>query len=60
MQLKVAVYDRWDSKKFSANGEIIRFSLDCYKNQKMRDKAVDNHFHALEFVPIAIRLKNVR
>ena len=39
---------------------MLRFSLDCYKNQKMRDKAVDNHFHALEFVPIAIRLKNVR
>ena len=24
---------------------------DCYKNQKMYDKAVDNYPHALEFVP---------
>ena len=54
------VSDWWDSKKFSANGEMLRFIPDCYKNQKMCDKAVDNHFHALEFVPIAIRLKSVR
>ena len=27
------------------------FVLDCYKNQKMCNKAVDNYLHALEVVP---------
>ena len=32
------------------NGGTLMFVSDCYKNQKMRDKAVDNYAHALEFV----------
>ena len=38
------------------NGGMM-FVCDCYKNQKMINKAVDNYALALEFVPVAIRLK---
>ena len=30
---------------------MFRFIPDCYKNQKVWDKAIDNYSHALEFVP---------
>ena len=33
------------------NDGMVGFITDCYKNQKMRDKAIDNYSHALEFVP---------
>ena len=33
------------------NGETLQSVLDCYKNQVMYNKAVDNYPHALEFVP---------
>ena len=33
------------------NGVTFKFVPDCYKNRKMRNKAVDNYPHALEFVP---------
>ena len=32
---------------------------DCYKNQQMCDKAVDNHSHALNSSLIAVWLRNV-
>ena len=34
-----------------------KFIPDCYKNQKMCNKAVDNYAYALEFVPICLRLR---
>ena len=33
------------------NGETLMFVPDYYNNPKMRNKAVDNYPHALEFVP---------
>ena len=30
---------------------MFRFIPDCYKNQKVWDKAIDNYSHALEFIP---------
>ena len=45
-------------KVITEDGVVLGFFPDCYKNQKMRDKAVDNYFHALRFVPDSIRLKN--
>ena len=33
------------------NGGTLKSVPDCYKNQKMCDKAVDNYPHALDFVP---------
>ena len=32
------------------NGETLKSVPDCYKNQEMPNKAVDNYPHALEFV----------
>ena len=29
------------------NGEILKFVSDCYKNQKMCNKVVDNYSHVL-------------
>ena len=36
---------------FLENGGALKFILDCYKNQEMCNKAVDNYPHALKFVP---------
>ena len=33
------------------NGGTLMFVPDCYKNQKICNKAADNYPHALEFVP---------
>ena len=33
------------------NGEMLMFVSDCYKNQKLCNKAVETYRHALEFVP---------
>ena len=33
------------------NGGTLKSVPDCYKNQEMCNKAVDNYRHALEFVP---------
>ena len=33
------------------NGGMLKFIHDCYKNQKMCNKAIDNYAHALDFVP---------
>ena len=30
---------------------VLKSVPDCYKNQKMCNKAIDNYPHALEFVP---------
>ena len=38
-------------KTILENGRILESVLDCYKNQQMCDKAVDNYPHALKFVP---------
>ena len=33
------------------NGGALNSVLDCYKNQRLCDKAVDNYTHGLKFVP---------
>ena len=38
-------------KTILQNGGILRSVPDCYTNQEMRSKAVDNYPHALELVP---------
>ena len=30
---------------------VIRYVPDCYKNQQISDKAVDNYLYTLKFVP---------
>ena len=41
-------------KAILENGETLTSLLDCYKNQKMFNKAVDNYFYALKFVLYAL------
>ena len=41
------------------NGGTLKSVSDCYKNQEMWDKAVDNYSHALEFFPDCHNSKNV-
>ena len=36
------------NKVIIENGGILKFIFDCYKDQKMCDKAVDNYSHALK------------
>ena len=39
-------------KAILENGGTLKSVADCYKNiRKMRDKAVDNYPHTLEFLP---------
>ena len=38
-------------KLFFKNGGTLKSVPDCYKNQQLCDKAVENYPHALEFVP---------
>ena len=38
-------------KAILENGETLESVPECYKNQQLCDKAVDNYPHALEFVP---------
>ena len=38
-------------KAILENSGILKSVRDCYKNQKMCDKAVDNYPQALYFVP---------
>ena len=33
------------------NGGTLKSIPDCYKNQEMYNKEVDNYLHALEFIP---------
>ena len=33
------------------NGRTLKFVSDCYKNQQMCDKTLDNYSHTLEFLP---------
>ena len=35
----------------SVPDRLLQFVSDCYKNQEMCTKAVDNYLHALQFVP---------
>ena len=39
------------------NGAMLKFVPDCYKNQRMCNKAVNNYAHALQFVPNWLRRK---
>ena len=41
------------------NGEMLKFIPDCYKNQKLCDKAVDNYAHALEYVPFCKKTQKI-
>ena len=38
-------------KAILENGGTLKPVSDCYKNQKMCNKVVDNYPHALDFVP---------
>ena len=38
-------------KSILGNGRTIKSFPDCYKNQEMCNRAVDNYPHAFEFVP---------
>ena len=38
-------------KSILENGGALESVVDCYKNQKMYNKAVDNYAHAIEFCP---------
>ena len=39
------------------NGGTLMLAPNCYNNQKICNKAIDNYAHLLEFVPIARRPK---
>ena len=41
------------------NGGMLRFIPNCYKNQKMCDKAIVNYFHPLEFAPDCYKTRNM-
>ena len=38
-------------KSIIENGETLKSVPDCYKNQEICNKVVENHPHALKFVP---------
>ena len=38
-------------KAILENDGTLKFSSDCYKNQRMHSEAIDNYCHALKFVP---------
>ena len=38
-------------KAILENGGTLKYVYDCYKNQKMCNKVVNNYLHASEFVP---------
>ena len=40
-----------NDKAILEDGETLKYVPDCYKNQEMCNKAVDNYSYALEFVP---------
>ena len=42
---------RMCDKAVLENGGMLKTVPDCYKNKKIRNKAVDNYARALEFVP---------
>ena len=33
------------------NAGTLKYNPDCYKNEKICNRAVENHLYALEFVP---------
>ena len=39
------------NKAILENGGTLKSTTDCYKDQEISDKAVENYPHALEFVP---------
>ena len=41
------------------NGGTLKSVLDCYKNQEMYSKAVDNYPHALEFVTECYKIQKM-
>ena len=47
-------------KALLENCRTLKSVSECYKNQEICNKAVDNYPHALYFVSEAIRLKNLR
>ena len=44
-------------KSILENSETLDSVTDCYKNQEMCNKAVDNYLYALEFVPECYKIK---
>ena len=47
-------------KAIIENGGTLKSVPDCYKNQEMSNKAVDNYPHALEFVPECYKTQEMR
>ena len=46
-------------KAFLEKGETLKSVPDCYKNQEMCHKTVDNYPHALEFVPQCYKTQKI-
>ena len=47
-------------KAIVENGGTLKFVPDCYKNQEMCNKAVDNYPHALEYAPECYKIEKIR
>ena len=43
----------------SVPNRLLQIVPDCYKNQEMCNKAVDNYRYALEFVPKCYKIQNI-
>ena len=50
----------WRSYSVLENGGTLESVRDCYKNQEMCDKAVDNCLHVLEFVSECYKTQKMR
>ena len=46
-------------KAILENGVMLKSISDCYKNQRMFNKPVDNYAHALEFVPDCYKIASI-
>ena len=46
-------------KVFIENGAMLVYFIDCYKDQKMCIKAVDNYYFALRFVHDSFKTQNM-
>ena len=47
-------------KAILENGGILKSVPDCYKNQEMSNKTLDNYPHALEFIPECYKTQKMR
>ena len=49
--LQINKTQQFCEKSLLENSGTLNFIPDCYQNQEMCNKAVDNYPHSLEFVP---------